>query len=70
MYFENFSELTLESGIDIAPGINAALSLKHFHIRILIHFYINNSKCPGSGFSFKFLKYYQNLTNCRSDFES
>ena len=34
---------TLESGIDVAPGIEVAPStpLKNFHIRILIHFYIN-----------------------------
>ena len=32
---------TLESGIDVAPGINVVLPLKNFHIRILIHFFIN-----------------------------
>ena len=30
--------LTLDSGIDVPPGINVAPPLKNFHIRILIHF--------------------------------
>ena len=32
---------TLDSGIDVPPGINVAPPLKNFHIRILMHFYIN-----------------------------
>ena len=32
---------TLESGIDVAPGINVAPPLKKLHITILILFYIN-----------------------------
>ena len=32
---------TLDSGIDVAPGINVAPPLKKFHITILILFYIN-----------------------------
>ena len=32
---------TLDSGIDIAPGINVAPPLKNFHITILILFYID-----------------------------
>ena len=31
---------TLDSGIDVPPGINVAPPLKNFHIIILIHFYI------------------------------
>ena len=32
---------TLDSGIDVAPGINVAPPLKNFHITILTLFYIN-----------------------------
>ena len=32
---------TLDSGIDVAPVINVAPSLKNFHITILTLFYIN-----------------------------
>ena len=32
---------TLDSGIDVAPGINVAHPLKNFHITILILFYTN-----------------------------
>ena len=32
---------TLDSGIDVAPGINVAPPLKNFHIAILTLFYIN-----------------------------
>ena len=34
-------ECTLDSGIDVAPGINVAPPLKNFHITILTLFYIN-----------------------------
>ena len=37
----NPNPFTLESGIDIAPGINVAPLLKNVHIRILIHSCIN-----------------------------
>ena len=37
MTFQN----TLDSGIDVAPGINVAPPLKNIHIKILMHFYIN-----------------------------
>ena len=60
MYFGYFSELTLESGIDIAPGINVALPLKHFHIRILIHFYNNQGIAVIFHF---FLSSFQKLIN-------
>ena len=33
--------VTLDSGIDVAPGINVAPPLKKFHITILTLFYIN-----------------------------
>ena len=41
-----FSEMgktvdTLDSGINVAPGITVAPPLKNFHITILILFYIN-----------------------------
>ena len=40
--FLNFdSSTTLDSGIDVAPGINVAPPLKKFHTMILILFYIN-----------------------------
>ena len=32
---------TLDSGINVAPGITVAPPLKNFHIMILILFYIN-----------------------------
>ena len=32
---------SLESRIDVAPEINVATHLKKFHIRISIHFFIN-----------------------------
>ena len=32
---------TLDSGIDVAPETNVAPPLKNFHIRFLMHFYIN-----------------------------
>ena len=32
---------TLESGIDVVPGINVVPPLKDVHIKILIHSYIN-----------------------------
>ena len=32
---------TLDSGIDVAPGITVAPPLKNFHIMILILFYTN-----------------------------
>jgi hypothetical protein len=40
---ENVKNLapTLDSGIDVAPGINVAPPLKNFHITILTLFYIN-----------------------------
>ena len=36
-----FVSITLDSGIDVAPGINVAPPLKNFHITIFILFYIN-----------------------------
>ena len=33
--------VTLDSGINVAPGITVAPPLKKFHITILILFYIN-----------------------------
>ena len=36
-----FQPYTLDSGIDVAPGITVAPPLKNFHIMILILFYIN-----------------------------
>ena len=52
---------TLDSGIDIAPGINVAPPIKNFHIRILILFYVNQGIVH---FSF-FPIFFQKLINLR-----
>ena len=39
--YDAYFPITLDSGIDVAPGINVAPPLKFFHIMILTLFYIN-----------------------------
>ena len=41
LLFNSHFSATLDSGIDVAPGITVAPPPKNFHITILILFYIN-----------------------------
>ena len=41
VFYQTIDVCTLDSGINVAPGITVAPPLKIFHIMILILFYIN-----------------------------